>query len=71
MGKSSTLVTQHDTTRIRRARIKLRGVSTLAGQQAASGLPESGPAATMDMPITEPTMEWVVDTGSCGTGEAK
>lgn len=29
-------------------------------------LPELAPAATMDMPITAPTMEWVVDTGSCG-----
>jgi len=27
--------------------------------------PESGPAAIMDIPITAPTMEWVVDTGSC------
>lgn len=27
---------------------------------------ESTPAATMDMPTTEPTTEWVVETGSCG-----
>lgn len=31
---------------------------------AGKVLPESTPPATMDMPMTAPVMEWVVDTGS-------